>query len=114
MNEISKLLDGSMAGQFCKACVRTNSSSSYLTGLCIILPGLTGEWKYRGERKKSWHYCKNSLELVRQSMHIFTNIFSGEGGRTVHNLDLQRGMFNLHSTLATYMELYSPPLSKHR
>lgn len=62
---------------------------------------------------ESWHCCKNSLELIRQSMHIFANIFS-RGGRKVHNLDLQRGMFSLHSTLATYMELYSPLLSKHR
>lgn len=65
-----------------------------------------------GILRKYWHCCKNTLELIRQSVHIFTNIFSG--GRKVHNLDLQRGMFNLHSPLATYMELYSPPLSKHR
>lgn len=76
--------------------------------LCFMLPGITGE----GNMEKILVLLQNSLELIRQSMHIFTNIFSG--GRKVHNLDLQRGMFNLHSTLATYMELYSPPLSKHR
>lgn len=29
--------------------------------------------------KKVWHCCKNSLELIRQSMHIFTNIWRGDG-----------------------------------
>lgn len=32
-----------------------------------------------GEKKKIWHRCKNSLELIRQSMHIFTNIWRGDG-----------------------------------
>lgn len=32
---------------------------------------------------EGWHCCKNSLELIRQSMHIFTNIFSRGGEKCI-------------------------------
>lgn len=79
MNQISKLLDGSAVGQFCKVC-----SEKLLFplphGLMFYSPRIYRQVGILRGKKPSWRCCKNSLELIRQSMHIFTNIFSGEGG----------------------------------
>lgn len=65
MNQIRKLLDGSVDGQF-------GSLKLYSHRIYKQVGILRG-------RKKIWHCCKNSLELIRQSMHIFTNIWRGDG-----------------------------------
>lgn len=68
-----------------------------------------------GEKKKSGIVAR--IVWTQETIYAYFHKYleGGWGGeRKVHNLDLQRGMFNLHSTLTTYMELYSPPLSKHR
>lgn len=80
-NEPDKQTPGWERGQAnsAKSVLRQTHLSPAPWAYALFSQDLQASGNIEGE-KKSWRCCKNSLELIRQSMHIFTNIFSRGGG----------------------------------